>query len=152
MSIGNALNELIKLNDTNVNELARNIHVSPQTIYSIIKRNNKKIDMDILMKLSKALGVTPDYFYGENFGGSENHITVSLEEKEMIFAYRNLNQLGKSEVKKRIEELSFFEKYTLTKQLPLTAYQGEGYEEKEITKERYDKATEELHKILKQMP
>lgn len=127
MSIGKLISDLIQLNDTNVNELAKRIDISPQTIYSIIKRNNKKIDMDTLSKISKALGVSIDYFYNGQTGAGKKHIVLSLEEQEVIRAYRNLNPLGRSEVKKRLEELSYFDKYTTLNdtypQLPQSAHE-----------------------------
>ena len=47
---------------TNANELAKKAGVNPQTIYSTIARNSSKIEIDTLIKLSKALGVNPEYF------------------------------------------------------------------------------------------
>lgn len=38
MGIGSKLSKLIEANNANPNELARKVGVSPQTIYSIIKR------------------------------------------------------------------------------------------------------------------
>ena len=63
MAIGKRLEDLIKTRNTNVNELSIKIGISPQTIYSIIKRDNMKVDLDVLFKISKALGVNVDYFY-----------------------------------------------------------------------------------------
>lgn len=68
MGIGKKLDELIKKRGTNVNELAKNIDIAPTTIYSIIKRDNKKVDIDVLLKISKELGVRAEYFmdYDDN--------------------------------------------------------------------------------------
>lgn len=62
MGIGNKLDELLKERGITVTELARKIDVAPTTIYSIIQRNNKKVDIDVLIKISKALGVNTEYF------------------------------------------------------------------------------------------
>ena len=64
MSIGKRLEELINYRNTNVNRVAREAGISPQTIYGIIKRDNTKVDINILMALSKELNVTLDYFSG----------------------------------------------------------------------------------------
>ncbi len=63
LGIGKNLKELIDLRNTNVNELARNADVSAQTIYAIIKRDNKKADINVLLKISKILEVPVDYFF-----------------------------------------------------------------------------------------
>ena len=76
MGIGTVLNELIKFRNTNVNELARNANVSPQTIYAIIKRDNKKADIDVLLKISKVLKVNVDYFFN-----NDSNIDIDVNDK-----------------------------------------------------------------------
>lgn len=62
MGIGNKLNELLKERNMTVKELSRRINVAPTTIYSIIQRNNKKVDIDVLLDIADVLGVTAEYF------------------------------------------------------------------------------------------
>lgn len=62
MGIGIKLDHLMKERGTNANELASKIGVPPTTIYSMIKRDSKKADIEVLIKLSKELGVEPEYF------------------------------------------------------------------------------------------
>lgn len=62
MGIGNKLDTLLNERDITVTELARKIDIAPTTIYSIIQRNNKKVDIDVLIKISKVLGVNVEYF------------------------------------------------------------------------------------------
>lgn len=62
MGIGTKLDELLKQQGSNANELAQKINVSPQTIYSMIKRDSKKADIEVLIRISKELGVEPEYF------------------------------------------------------------------------------------------
>ncbi len=62
MAIGSKLDELLSEKGMTVTELARKINVAPTTIYSIIQRNNKKVDIDVLIKISKVLGVNAEYF------------------------------------------------------------------------------------------
>lgn len=62
MGIGNKLNELLKERNMTVTELSRKINVAPTTIYSIIQRNNKKVDIDVLLNIADVLGVTAEYF------------------------------------------------------------------------------------------
>ena len=62
MGIGKKLDSLMKERGTNANELAQKIGVAPTTIYSMIKRDSKKADIEVLIRLSKELGVDPEYF------------------------------------------------------------------------------------------
>lgn len=62
MGIGSKLSKLLDANNTNANELANKIGVSPQTIYSIIKRDSKKADIEVLLKIADTFGVTAEYF------------------------------------------------------------------------------------------
>lgn len=62
MGIGAKLDELLKQQGSNANELAQKVNVSPQTIYSMIKRDSKKADIEVLIRISKELGVDPEYF------------------------------------------------------------------------------------------
>lgn len=60
--IGKTLEKVLKENGTNVNELAKKINVSNQTLYSIIKRDNMKIDFELLLKICNALNVNVKRF------------------------------------------------------------------------------------------
>lgn len=62
MGIGNKLDSLLSERGITVTELARKVGVAPTTIYSIIQRNNKKVDIDVLIKIAKTLGVNTEYF------------------------------------------------------------------------------------------
>ena len=66
MGIGSKLSKLIEANNTNPNELARKVGVSPQTIYSIIKRDSKKADIEVLLRIAEIFGVTVEYFVEED--------------------------------------------------------------------------------------
>lgn len=65
MGIGDKLQQLISQKNTNVNELSVQAKVSPSTLYSIIKRNNTKVDIDILIRISNILGVPVEFFSDE---------------------------------------------------------------------------------------
>lgn len=62
MAIGNKLSDLLSKRNMTVTELARKIDVAPTTIYSIIQRNNKKVDIDVLLNIAEVLGVEAEYF------------------------------------------------------------------------------------------
>ena len=60
MGIKNRLSSLMKEKNTNANDLAQKIGVAPTTIYSIMQRDSNRIDIDLIMKISHALGITAD--------------------------------------------------------------------------------------------
>lgn len=62
MGIGKKLDSLMKEQGTNANELAQKIGVAPTTIYSMVRRDSKKADIEVLIRISKELGVEPEYF------------------------------------------------------------------------------------------
>lgn len=96
MSIGKRLEELINYRNTNVNRVAREAGISPQTIYGIIKRDNTKVDINILMALAKELNVTLDFFSG----GPLNVDEVDVE--TFVSRYRQLDAHGKKVVQSLI--------------------------------------------------
>ena len=85
--IGRTLQLLLDEKNINVNELASMIGVSNQTLYSIIKRDNTKIDIQILIKICDALNVSPEYFYKE-YSSSKDMLILSEHEKNLVRAYR----------------------------------------------------------------
>lgn len=93
MSIGTKLKSLIDYRDTNVNKLAKETDISPQTIYGIIKRDNTKVDIRILQALADNLNVTLDFFATGDT--SEN----SIEEEEIVSLYKKLDVYGKEAVR-----------------------------------------------------
>ena len=95
MGIGSKLSKLIEANNTNPNELARKVGVSPQTIYSIIKRDSKKADIEVLLRIAEIFGVTVECFVEEDskpvtlaahFDGSE-YTESELEEIKNFAEY-----------------------------------------------------------------
>lgn len=97
MGIGNKLDALLSERGMTVTELARRIDVAPTTIYSIIQRNNKKVDIDVLIKIAKTLGVNTEYF------GDVDDDTVT------IAAHFDGNEYTKEELDK-IKEFAAFVK------------------------------------------
>ena len=84
MSIGKRLEELIIYRGTNVNKVARAAEISPQTIYGIIKRDNTKVDINILMSLARQLDVTLDFFSGGEMSPER------IEDETLLSKYRDL--------------------------------------------------------------
>ena len=82
MGIGNKLSILLNERDMTVTELARRVGTAPTTIYSIIQRNNKKVDIDVLIKIANVLGVKVDYFGSDDNPNEINTIAAHFDGEE----------------------------------------------------------------------
>lgn len=87
MGIGTRLQEIIVASGKNVNQIATATNISPNTIYSIIKRDNTKVDIDILIKICRFLGVTvEDIISDVNMVNTQP--VLNSHEINLITAYR----------------------------------------------------------------
>ncbi|MCU6720680.1 helix-turn-helix domain-containing protein [Porcipelethomonas ammoniilytica] len=107
MAIGKILSDVLKERNTTVTDLARNINVAPTTIYSIIERDNMKIDISVLIKICKSLDVDIEMFYKDYLDNNDSDKTVS----EIMFKYNQLNDDGKAKLNERLDELLELPKY-----------------------------------------
>ena len=107
MAIGKILSDVLKERNTTVTDLARNINVAPTTIYSIIERDNMKIDISVLIKICKSLDVNIEMFYKVYLDNNDSDKT----ESEIMFKYDQLNDDGKAKLNERLDELLELPKY-----------------------------------------
>lgn len=94
--IGKTLQALLDEKDINVNELSKMINVSNQTLYSIIKRDNMKIDFEVLLKICKALNVSVEYFYADYVQANKSDNDEQL--KLLVNLYKSLNDDNKKKL------------------------------------------------------
>lgn len=80
MGIGKRLSCLLSQKNMKVSELAGKADVKSSTIYSIIKRDNTKVDLDILFSISSVLGVCVEYFKGDNIDMPIGDVTMNIGE------------------------------------------------------------------------
>lgn len=66
MGVGARLEQLLEDCGRNVNEVAIEINESPQTLYSIINRDNDRVDIKLLRKICIELDTTLEYFANNN--------------------------------------------------------------------------------------
>lgn len=112
MGIGYKLKQLIDKRKTNINALANRANVKPSTLYSIIDRDNTKVDINSLISVAKVLGVPVEYF-------SDNYEDLALEdsllmedEKSLLSDYRKLNPVGQGKATEYVHDLTENSKYT----------------------------------------
>ena len=92
--IGSILKELLDSRGMRVGELSRLIDVPAQTLYSIIKRDNMKIDFDVLLRICRTLNAPIELFCGETSVSK----LPEANEWEMIRRYRELDNHGRDVV------------------------------------------------------
>ncbi len=99
---GSMLKEILREQNVNISELARRLNVSPQTLYSMVKRDNQKVDFDMMMHICCELGVPV-----ERFCDAQLPKMPDLREWQFIGKYRRLSDSGKELVDMIVEhELS----------------------------------------------
>ncbi len=85
------LKEILIEQGTNVSELARRLNVSPQTLYSMVKRDNQKVDFDLMMRICAELRVPVERMC-ENIELPE---LPDNDEWQLIQQYRKLDKSGR---------------------------------------------------------
>ena len=88
--IGTMLKNLLDEREIKVNEFARQIKVPAQTLYSIIRRDNMKIDFELLLRICDALHVPLETFCGTGSTGQP-----TPEEWETLWKLRRLDDHGR---------------------------------------------------------
>lgn len=89
--LGSTLKNILQERNMNINELARKTGVSAQTLYSLVKRDTNKLNVDVLLSICTALDVPIDVFFGSN---CSSH-SPTLEEMLLIKKYRELDAHGR---------------------------------------------------------
>jgi len=88
--IGTTLKNFLDEREIKVNEFARQIKVPAQTLYSIIRRDNMKIDFELLLRICDALHVPLETFCGTGSTGQP-----TPEEWETLWKLRRLDDHGR---------------------------------------------------------
>lgn len=89
---GSTLKRVLAEQGITANELARRISLSPQTLYSMIKRDNQKVDFDLMISICRELGVPVERFIDD---ASSVSALPDDAEWELIRRYRELDEHGK---------------------------------------------------------
>lgn len=88
--IGSTLKQLLDERRMAVGDLARRISVPPTTLYSLIRRDNMKIDFDMLLRICDVLGVPV-----QTFCGSAGPELPSAGELALLTKLRALDEHGR---------------------------------------------------------
>ena len=103
---GSMLKQILDDKGITISELARRLNAPAQTLYSMVKRDNQKVDFDLMMRICSELNVPVERM-------CENISLPRLpdnREWELVTNYRQLDDNGKSLVDTVIDhELSRLE-------------------------------------------
>lgn len=107
------LKHYLELNNKSQQDLVKDLGLSSSTVsnwYTGLKlpRMNK-IEM-----LSNYFGINKSDLLEDSTNKSKSKNSISLEETKLLQIYNKLNQLGKDEAIKRVEELTYINKYIKT--------------------------------------
>lgn len=113
MAIGIRLKEILKQKKMTVKQLSENSGVSENTLYGIIKRDNKTINPDIAAKIVDCLHIPINELLSwDEFVDSAKIEFDDIENKrKLLSAYDALNTTGRIEAQKRVTELTQIYKY-----------------------------------------
>ena len=88
MGFGRKLKEAMDKKGVNAHELSVAMDVPPSTIYSMITRNSKRADVDVLIKIARYLGVSVDELLGseETETVFPDHFSTAQEAMQFLLA------------------------------------------------------------------
>lgn len=106
MGIGKTLSDVLEERKINPNELSEKTGIAPSTIYSIIKRDNMKVDISVLAKICRALNVSMERFYNEYVKENSDDFSKQIKNDEFLIIkkYRTLDEHGKKMVDFTLDE------------------------------------------------
>ena len=88
---GSMLKEILQEQGISISELARRLNVSAQTLYSMVKRDNQKVDFDMMMHICKLLNVPVERLCEDNALPK----MPDLREWQFIGKYRRMSESGR---------------------------------------------------------
>lgn len=101
--IGEKLDAILKSKNIKPGTLARTTGIPKSTIYSILKRNNKNIDLSVMERIADALEVPVEYFHDRRRKETEENekkpATASSDELDSDLI-RRLMMLSPEELEK----------------------------------------------------
>ena len=93
--IGSTLKKLLASRGMSAGDLARQIEMPVQTLYSIIRRDNMKIDFEMLLRICEVLDVPVEAFCPDGSAAYERVGTLQEPEWTLIGKYRALDEHGR---------------------------------------------------------
>jgi transcriptional regulator with XRE-family HTH domain len=96
--------------DMSQDELARHCNYSDRSAITIIEKGRRDIPVWKIMLIANALKTTVVELV--NVSSSDISTTISVRERDLLSAFSELNELGKSKIIEQINDLVGLTKYT----------------------------------------
>lgn len=112
MGIGKRLEDKIVKKGLTKKQVAEAAQVPASTLYSIIQRDNTKVEIDAFLRICDVLGCEPEEFASEiprNVHQSVDMLTA--DEKKLLDTYRNFNDEGKEKLLDTASDMSQLDRY-----------------------------------------
>ena len=103
MGLGKRLADIINSRQLKVSQVAADANVPASTLYSIIDRDNKKIDIDVLLRICEVLNISTDYILHDDV--QEKSTAISREHKTLIDLYNQLHEDDKIRIITKMETI-----------------------------------------------
>lgn len=136
MGIGKKLSDKIEQRGLTKKQVAEAAQVPATTLYSIIQRDNTKVEIDAFLRICDVLGCAPEDFASDvpKIIPPSNPILTS-DEKILIDMYRGFNDEGKEKALERISEMAQLEQYKKSAKTIYRAARSQNNTEHEIIKD-----------------
>ncbi len=132
MGIGANVQKIAQERKISLKELSRRAGIPYTTIYNMVKRDSSRVSPENLQKLADALGVEIGKLYGlcsldevlkaadpdakedlyKVAGAATQNIDIQSQREELESAFDKLNNVGREEAVKRIQELTRLSRYS----------------------------------------
>lgn len=110
MNIGERIKERRKYLELSVDDVAMKLGKNRATVYRYESNDIENLPITILEPLARILETTPAYLMGVEDSRNE----ISKDEQILLSNFNKLNDLGKKEAHKRVNELTHISKYTVS--------------------------------------
>lgn len=107
------LKNLILSRYKSIREFTAEINLPYSTVDSILKRGVNKAGINTIITICKALNIDTEKL-ADGIIEDAKIFSISSDAKEILYYYNLLNETGKLEAIKRMEELTLINKYTDT--------------------------------------
>ena len=94
-------------------DIAEDIGVAISTIQRYENGLIKEIKLPVIQAIANSLNVNPNWLIGKENNKYIDNNQITSDEKDLLIKFNKLNNLGKNEAKKRVDELTQIEKYTI---------------------------------------
>lgn len=121
IEIGNRIKDARNLRNVTLDDIAKKVGVAKSTIQRYENGKINTIKIPVVESIALALNVNPSWIVGK----SEEMELPAQKIPKIIQYYDMLNDIGKHEAEKRVEELTHLTKYTLEIKAAHNDYESE---------------------------